>query len=152
MKFLEILLSFAATQGKSMFQENTQSLSRHIAGNARKVAVLLSVTAISITLFCSGVSMGYTALIAGFENGDPWTWSAGLVGGLLLALVAAAGLAYSLGEKRWLAATGVPDEAPPQIKPEGPGLDTAFAMLISEVALHLKESRTHAHESSGESP
>lgn len=153
MKFLEILLSFAATQGKSMFQDNTQALSRHIVNNARKVAILLSIAVISITLFCTGTSMGYTALVTGIDQGEGWQWSAGLIAGLIMAAVSFGGLVYSLGESRWLEATGIPEAeaAAAKQKPEGPGLDSAFALLITEFALQLKESRNkHADDAPGE--
>jgi hypothetical protein len=152
MKFLEIFLAFAATQGKTMFQDNTQALSRHIVNNARKVAILLSVAVISITLFCTGTSMGYSALVTGIDQGEGWVWSAGLIAGLILAAVSLGGLFYSLGEARWLEATGIPEaEAAAKQETEGPGLDTAFALLITEFALQLKESRRkHAEDAPGE--
>jgi hypothetical protein len=152
MKFLEIFLAFAATQGKSLFQDNTQALSRHIVGNARRVAILLSIAVISITLFCSGTSMGYTALVESIDQGDGWEWSAGLIAGLIMAAISFGGLVYSLGESRWLEATGIPEaEAAAKQKPEGPGLDSAFALLITECALQLKESRSkNAENTPGE--
>lgn len=141
MKILEILFSFLATQGRSLFQTNTEALSKQIVANARRVVTLLTVLVISIALFCSGISMGYSSLVASIAAGDGWVFSPGLVGGLLVAALSFGGLVYSLGEKRWLDATGITREAPSERRQEGPGLDTAFALLISEIALHLKESR-----------
>ncbi|MEO5667285.1 MAG: hypothetical protein ABIR96_04425 [Bdellovibrionota bacterium] len=151
MKIIEILFAFLATQGKSLFQTNTEALSRRMVSNARSVATLLTILVISITLFCSGVSMAYGAVVAGLSQGDGWICSPGLIAGLIMTLASFAGLLYSLGEKRWLNATGIPTEAS-EVRNEGPGLDTAFAFLISEVAMHLKESRKHDQTNPGDTP
>jgi len=152
MKFLEIFLSFLATQGKSFFQSNTEALSKTLVNNARRVAILLAIAVISIALFCNGASMGYAALVESIAQGDGWTASTGLYGGIILALVSLGGLFYSLGEKRWLDATGIRDEAHEPKQPQNPPLESAFAILITEVALYLKESRKNAEHNSGDTP
>lgn len=156
MKFLEILISFLATQGKSFFQANTEALSKTIVNNARRVAILLVGAVVSTTLFCYGVSMGYSALVESYDRGSGFEWSAGFIAGLVMVAISLVGLFYFLGEKRWLDATGLGEEAPPssasQQQPQGPGIDTALALLITELAINLKESRHNAHKTQGEAP
>jgi hypothetical protein len=149
MKFLEILLSFIATQGKSFIQGGTEALSEKIVNNARRVAILLAVIVLAIVLFSTGFSMAYTSAIKNLEENGAWLWSAGVLSGMALAAIALTVLCYSLGEKRWLDATGInakADATPPPAPPRllDPMLEAALAVLITEFANGLKENRQNA--------
>ena len=52
MKFMDLLLGFVSQQGRAMFQQNAESVTRNITNNTRKIATLLALTVIFITLFC----------------------------------------------------------------------------------------------------
>ena len=154
MKFLEILLSFISTQGSSLFQSGSDAVSRKVTENARKVAILLAIAVIGITLFCSGFNMAYSAIVSGFERIDGFAWSTSLSGGLILVVVAILTLVYSLGEKRWVAAVNAhPEERPTHNDAPGAALQSAIALLIVEIAHELKERRnTHAERPEREAP
>jgi len=156
MKFLEILLSFMTHQGKSFVQTSSEAVSARVAENARRIAMLLSLTAIFITLFCSGFTMAYNAAIGDWDQRMGWSFAPAFIGGLILALIALSGLFYSLGEKRWREAVGAdahdafPASPPPP--PAGPSLESAFAVLLVEVINEFKERRKNAPGGSGETP
>lgn len=154
MKFIEILLAFLASQGKGLFQQNTEAFSEKIINNSRRIVVLLAICVISITLFCCGISLGYTAAVTNLDQGNGWVWSNAVIGGILLSAISLVGLIYSLGEDRWLNAVGRHPEDRTQKNREenAPGLESAFAVLISEVAAQLKASRKNAAKDSGDTP
>ena len=153
MKFLEILLSFITSQGKAFVNSNTETLSQHIVNNARRIFILISLTLISITLFCVGFSMAYRGLVIGYEHGDGWQWSASVIGGLILAVISALGLCRSLSEKSWMAATNIDTQNVTSTihTQSGPTLESAFAILITEIALEIRERHKNAPETSNAS-
>lgn len=141
MKFLEILISFLVTQGKSFMQSNTEALTHQIVNNARRVTLLLATIVISITLFCIGFSMAYAAVVSGFDQ-SLWTWSPHLTGGLVLVMASVIGLACSFSERRWLDATGLnPREKEAAKESSTTPMETAIAMILVEVANELRERR-----------
>ncbi len=145
MKFLEILVSFLAGQGKAFLQTNTEAVSRRIANNARRVAALLAAAIVSIILFCSGVEMAYGAVVAAFEAGQGWSWSPALAGGLLLSAVAGYGLVSSLSEKRWMKAVGANEANNEAPKAAGPSpVESAVAVLLLELSDQLRARREAA--------
>ncbi len=157
MKFLEILLSFIASQGKAIFQSNAENLSYQIVNNIRRIAILLTITVISISLFCIGFSMGYSGAVISYESFGIWTWSPRVVAGFTLIAISGLGLLYSLGESRWLAATDAEKTTQKTEKSSlNPVLEGAIAVIITELASELKERRRNApatpNESSRETP
>ena len=153
MKFLEILLTFLSTQGKAFLQSNTEALTQSIVNNARKVATLLCGLVISLSLFCIGFSVAFSGVIAyfshnneGFLVGSQGFFSPAVIGGSSLTLAALVALSQCLSERHWLKATGLAPTvtATPSPITQGPGLDTAIAVLILEIASELKERRSHA--------
>jgi len=146
MKFFEILLGFLSQQGRSALHENAEAVARQVADNARKVSRLLAFTVIFIILFCSGFTMAYTALVASIQHPENGWLSATLIGGIALAIASAAGMAYSLGERRWQSAMNAEKveapkhEAPPQPSP----IENAIAVVLLEVVNELRERRKHA--------
>src|SRR5688572_28728233 len=106
MKFLDILLAFLSTQGKSFLQGETHNMTQQIVNNARRVTRLLTGLILSIVLFSIGFSMAYSSAVSAFAETGGWAWTPGVVAGISLGLAALCGLFYTLGEKRWLDATG----------------------------------------------
>ncbi len=151
MKFIEILLSFLTTQGSWLLQSGTSAVSRKMVDNARKIAVLLALSAIGIALFCSGFMMTYSNLIAGLEQQESLILKPGLIGGIILVALAISLLVYSLGEKRWIHAVEATGHAHSHSNGE-PTLQTAAALLIVEIAQELKERRIHASKNPSETP
>ena len=151
MKALEILLSFLMSQGRSAVQSSTEAVTHEIVARTRRVVILLTVTVIAIVLFCSGFSMAYAAAADNWANGVEWS-SPRFVMGCALTAASLIALLYALGEKRWLAATGLqaaPAAVPPA--PPTPSLESAFALLITEFAQDMKASRERAPETPGPS-
>ncbi|MBS1984504.1 MAG: hypothetical protein JST16_10060 [Bdellovibrionales bacterium] len=153
MKILEILLAFLATQGRALFQSNTEAVSQRIVNNARRVAVLISATVIFIVLFCVGFKMAYVAGVAGFDSGITFMPSPALWGGILLALVSLGGLVYCLSEKRWLDAVAAEPKATEEAKEAGPSpMENALAAILTEIAHEIHARRKANHRASAESP
>ena len=145
MKFLEILLGFLASEGKSFVKSNTDAVTQQIANNGRRIALLLSLTAISISLFCMGFGMAFKTIVDHFQNSSTFDSGPSLMSGISLAVISSLGLVYSLGEGRWMKAVGAQDRPPSNNSTNStePALQTAIAMLIVEVSQQLKHSRQH---------
>lgn len=152
MKFLEILLSFIAGQGKSFLQTNTEVVTQQIVNNARRIATLLAAAIVCIILFCAGFEMAYDAVVTIFEEGTGWEWSPALIGGLLLAAGAGYGLVTALSEKRWMNAVGAKEAREVPAKPQSSAMENAIAVLVLEVADQLKARRENPSPPASKEP
>lgn len=156
MKFLEILLAFLSSQGKTMVQNNAEAVKENLANNFRRIAALLLTSLIASALFCVSISLALSRLLAAYEQLGVWSFSTTVTVSLVISLLCLAVLVFALGEKRWHDAVGRPTEKPADAVPPprsgGPDLQAAVALLIVEVIQEIKARRQHASTTSTEAP
>lgn len=146
MKILEILLAFLSTQGKAFFAANTEAVGERIANNARRVAMLISANVIAVVLFCAGFKMAYSDAVATFEKGYGWSWTPGVIGGLILTSLASVGLWWSFSEDRWRRAVSSESEErarEEEAQAAGPSpIENAIAVILLEIAHEMRARRS----------
>lgn len=158
MKILEILLAFLSTQGKAFFAANTEAVGERIANNARRVAMLISANVIAVVLFCAGFKMAYGDVVATLKDGYGWTWTPGLIGGLILTSLASIGLWWSFSEDRWRRAVSSEGEESAREKEGSSGsrsgggspIENAIAVILLEIAQEMRSRRKSKSDAADE--
>lgn len=146
MNFLLPIISFFIGNAKSLFKEPGIAFTQQLVLHLRALTFVLVSTIGSLALSCVGISLFIASLAGQLDKGEEFQITGGMIVYLVMTVISAGTLIFSLNKKTWLKALGFA-EKPAAAKQSG-ALENAVALLVMDYVEERQSKRAKTSEAS----
>ncbi|AHZ86234.1 hypothetical protein [Bdellovibrio bacteriovorus] len=146
MNFLLPLISFFIGNAKSLFKEPGIAFTQQLVLHLRALTFVLVSTIGSLALSCVGTSLFIASLAGQLDKGEEFQITGGMIVYLVMTVISAGVLIYSLNKKTWLKALGFVEK--PVAPKQSGALENAVALLVMDYVEERQSKRAKTSEAS----